>query len=461
MGASSGRSEQDLPAAATLPYGVQVVSAGSTSAAFVGGLNFSNGSNDSNCSAPSVNLTRTTAVSLTSGSPALVCLNGVSSGVVSSAWQSNLSNFTTYVDGSSTIVGCPPTPNQSGCAFYASNRYTDYAPQWVGSAPVNSTELWHPNQTGYLPQDVAFYVVLSFNNSTVVGGTYNFTIDLANATPTPVPFNVRPSPVGWTGSATLTLVFDVTAAWTALLPVGDDNGTLVPAVVPTITSYRLSGSAPPCAICAVSFSETGLPPGTGWSVRLGGALNTSTTKTIGFFEPNGTYSYLVGSDNLSFASEGGEITVNGSGIAETLLFSLVTYTLSFSETGLPSGTNWSVTVAGANHSSTTATISLEEPNGSYVFAVKSPSGYSVSPSNGTVPVRGHDVTEPLTFVSVPPAATFLGLPPTEGYAVVAGVVVLVAGLSLASFRVARRRSGMAPRPLPQIPGPPPSPPPPS
>ena len=446
VGASPGSAAPGLPATANLPYGVQVVSAGYTSAAFVGGLNLSNGSNDSNCSAPTVNLSRTSVVSLTSGSPALVCLNGVSSGVVSSAWQSNLSNFTTYVNGSSTIVGCPPVPNQTGCGFYASNRYTDYASQWVGAVPVNSTELWHPNQTGYLPEDTVFYAVLSFNGSTVVGGTYSFTIDLANATPTPVPFNARPSPVGWTGSASLTLVFDVTAAWTALFPVVDDNGTLVPAVIPTITAYRLSGSAPPCALCAVSFTETGLPAGTAWSVHLGATSNSSTTKTIGFVVPNGTYSYLVGSGNSSFASGGGAITVNGSAVTTVVPFSLVTYTVTFSETGLPSGANWSVTVAGANHSSTTATVSLEEPNGSYDFDVNSPSGYSVNLSSGVVAVRGHDVAEPLMFASVPPMATFLGLPPAEGYAVVAGVVVLVVGLSLASFRVARRRSGKALRP---------------
>ncbi len=45
---------------------------------------------------------------------------------------------------------------------------------------------------------------------------------------------------------------------------------------------------------AVRFTETGLAPGTPWSVTAEGVTRGSTTSTILFYEPNGTYWYTVG-----------------------------------------------------------------------------------------------------------------------------------------------------------------------
>ncbi|MEM3325620.1 MAG: S53 family peptidase, partial [Thermoplasmata archaeon] len=64
-----------------------------------------------------------------------------------------------------------------------------------------------------------------------------------------------------------------------------------------------------------------------------------------------------------------------------------TYTVTFTESGLPSGTSWSVTFNSNTKSSTTNTISFTGiANGTYSYSVGAVSGYTASPSSGTITV---------------------------------------------------------------------------
>jgi subtilase family serine protease len=77
-----------------------------------------------------------------------------------------------------------------------------------------------------------------------------------------------------------------------------------------------------------------------------------------------------------------------------------TYTVTFTESGLPSGTSWSVTFNGNTKSSTTTTISYTGiANGSYSYTVGSVSGYTASPSSGTITVNGANVNQAITFTA--------------------------------------------------------------
>jgi subtilase family serine protease len=64
------------------------------------------------------------------------------------------------------------------------------------------------------------------------------------------------------------------------------------------------------------------------------------------------------------------------------------YTVTFTESGLASGTSWSVTFNGTAQSSTGTSIQFSVTNGSYSYTVGSVSGYTVSPSSGSVTVSG-------------------------------------------------------------------------
>ena len=66
-----------------------------------------------------------------------------------------------------------------------------------------------------------------------------------------------------------------------------------------------------------------------------------------------------------------------------------TYTLTFTETGLASGTSWSVNVGGNVYSSTTSTISINVPANTYSYSVIAPSGYTVANGSGSVTVSSN------------------------------------------------------------------------
>ena len=442
----------------TLPYGVNVVSAGYTFADLVPAINFTNGSGDRNCSAPSANLTRAVPEVLSSRSPSLLCLNGVGSGVVSSTWQANLSNYTTFHNATTTLTGCPPLPNQTGCAFFASNRYTGHLSEWEKDSPTNSSTDWYPDLTGYAPNDRVFYILLAFNGSAVLGGVYSLTVNLVNATPAPVTFYVRTPLAGWSGSANVTVTFDATVAWMTLIPSSGGNGTLTPEVIPSIPAFHVSGSAPP--LYPVTFTESGLPAGTEWYVNITtGGSQSSTTTTVTASLPNGTYTFSVASANKSYSALRGSLTVNGTSVPTSVPFRLVTYPVTFTETGLPTGTNWSVDLEGTSNYSTGTTVTFSEPNASYAFKIGSISGYVVNRPGGSLDVRGAGTSVPLTFTSTPRAATLLGLPTTEGYAVVVSILVTVVagGVMVGRYRT-RRNSALSPPtgqpPSPTEPSPP-------
>ncbi len=76
------------------------------------------------------------------------------------------------------------------------------------------------------------------------------------------------------------------------------------------------------------------------------------------------------------------------------------YEVKFIESGLSSGTSWSVTLNGTEQSSTNGTIIFLESNGSYSYSVEDVSGYHISQSSGTVKVNGQNVTISVTFTKI-------------------------------------------------------------
>lgn len=165
---------------------------------------------------------------------------------------------------------------------------------------------------------------------------------------------------------------------------------------------------------SVTFTESGLASGTSWSVILDGTSQSSTSTSIVFSEPDGTYEFTVGSVPGYTVAPEGNVTVEGAPVSVPITFvSTVPYTITFTETGLPSGTSWSVTLDGTTQSSTTSAIAFSEPTGSYGFTVGSVSGYVANPSTGTVTVNGAPASETIAFApAVPYAVTFseTGLP---------------------------------------------------
>ncbi|MGC8689103.1 MAG: hypothetical protein ACP5UG_03565, partial [Thermoplasmata archaeon] len=151
----------------------------------------------------------------------------------------------------------------------------------------------------------------------------------------------------------------------------------------------------------VTFSETGLPSGSIWYINLtNGQFFSLSGSSITFYEPNGTYDYTIATNNKLYAPypSSGTFTVNGNSVSIQVIFKLVLYAITFTETGLPAGTNWSVTLGNITKSSTTNKIVFNETNGSYSFTVKQISGYTSKPSSGIINVSGGNITKAVTFV---------------------------------------------------------------
>jgi Thermopsin len=179
---------------------------------------------------------------------------------------------------------------------------------------------------------------------------------------------------------------------------------------------------------SVTFSESGLPSGLTWQVTVHGVTKSLTTDgatdSLSFTVRNGTYSYSI-ADNSGWHQTtlpySGSVTVSGASVTEaTLVYAQVTYSVTFSESGLPSGLTWKVTVNGVTKSLVTngATDSVTWTglaNNTYAYSVKGISGWhqSTLPYTGSVTVNGAPVTEStLVYTEVTYSVTFSesGLP---------------------------------------------------
>ena len=78
------------------------------------------------------------------------------------------------------------------------------------------------------------------------------------------------------------------------------------------------------------------------------------------------------------------------------------YNVSFMETGLTTGIQWNVSFDGAYGISTTNTIVFSVADGTYDYTVANLSGFSSSPSSGSVDVSGSAVTQAITFTKLAP-----------------------------------------------------------
>ena len=124
------------------------------------------------------------------------------------------------------------------------------------------------------------------------------------------------------------------------------------------------------------------------------------------YDPSNGYLYVVnlGSGTVS-------VIATTSEIAE--------YPVTFIESGLPSGTTWSVTINGNTETSTTNEITFTLPPGTYTYTIGSVPGYTASPSSGMITVTSSGITQTITFTPITYTVTFVesGLPSGASWSV--------------------------------------------
>jgi len=149
----------------------------------------------------------------------------------------------------------------------------------------------------------------------------------------------------------------------------------------------------------VSFSEVGPMTGYWWDVSItGGPSLAGNGKTVATALPNGSYSYAVVTLSPYWRGTPGSVVVNGTAVADSVTFVALRYTVSFTESGLPSrvlsAVGWTVELNGTVERSHASTLSIHGlPNGTYSLLVVGPSGH-------TTPIRPSQTVAGNTTVNV-------------------------------------------------------------
>ncbi len=152
---------------------------------------------------------------------------------------------------------------------------------------------------------------------------------------------------------------------------------------------------------SITFKESGLPYGTNWYVTLDGVTESATSNSISFYKYNGQYSYIIGSVNgYTISPSIGTVCINNSNKYVSVSYARHFYSLKFTESGLPSGTSWSLQLNGNTLSTTSSSMTFTEPNGTYSYSIGSISGYAISPSSGNANIDGGSKKVSVTFTDM-------------------------------------------------------------
>lgn len=256
-------------------------------------------------------------------------------------------------------------------------------------------------------------------NVTVAGDDQNVTVRFSG-TAYPVTFRVTGLPAGKSWSVTLDNS-TVTSSGAAIV-CNVSNGTHA-YLLRGPAGYRVTGLAPAgtfavdgaavntsftltrAATYTVVFAERGLPRNTTWCVALVQALCTASPALRFTNLTPGNYSYtiapMVGQvitariANVAVPLTG-SVTVTTHSVRVVLRYTFP-YPVVFTETGLPSGTNWSVTVGGVTESSTSPTITFALGNGTHAYRIGAIVGYVRSASPTAARVLGGAAYVAVTF----------------------------------------------------------------
>lgn len=188
----------------------------------------------------------------------------------------------------------------------------------------------------------------------------------------------------------------------------------------------------------ITFTESGLPAGTAWSVVVNATAVTGNGMTLVYAQPNAVatiYTYLIGTVPGFRASESSGSVAPGNGDAQVAVsFAPFQYTISFQASGLSAAANWSIAVGPISGGATgDLPVTFSLANGSYSFQVAPVAGYAVEPSTGPLVVDGNDQSITIAFDLVAFAVTFeeIGLPAGASWSVdLAGSERSTAGGSL-------------------------------
>ncbi len=142
----------------------------------------------------------------------------------------------------------------------------------------------------------------------------------------------------------------------------------------------------------VWVNETGLPGDSTWSAIFNGVEESTSGTSLAFSVPSGTYSYQVEAvDGYTASPSAGTVGVSGNFLLLVTFASATgpTYTVTISESGLTAETEWSAIFNGVEESTSGTSLAFTVVAGTYSYQIVGITGYTVSPSGGSVTVGGN------------------------------------------------------------------------
>src|SRR5205809_920315 len=253
------------------------------------------------------------------------------------------SNNVSVINGTTVVASVVVGNNPFGVGYDIGNGYVYVANGGSDTVSViNGTTVVASVAVGAYPFGVGYDIGSGFvyatnvnsNDVSVLSGTSVVaTIPVGN-TPVGVAYDSANGYIYVTNPASndLSVINGATVVATVLVgnaPSGvaydSGNGYIYVANNGANTVSVIATTRPPGPLFLVTFIETGLPSGTSWSVTLDDLLNRSTTPTITFSGPNGTYSFAVGrirGDTAYYYAipASGSLAVNGTPVSVPVSF---------------------------------------------------------------------------------------------------------------------------------------------
>ncbi|MCI4369207.1 MAG: YncE family protein, partial [Thermoplasmata archaeon] len=186
------------------------------------------------------------------------------------------------------------------------------------------------------------------------------------------------------------------------------NGELF-APIPAYGTIAVVSPSAATVAYPVTFTETGLASGKNWSVTLGGVTRSSTNATIRFIEPFSDQLAFSVTPIVRYRVAPGSGWIIGLGYTSSSIDQKVEFTfiplrfpVTFRETGLPQGMDWTVKVGSNSTTANSTSLTFYVLNGSYYYRVGDVSGWHLGTGryHGMLSVNGSAVVQNLSFFRV-------------------------------------------------------------
>lgn len=149
----------------------------------------------------------------------------------------------------------------------------------------------------------------------------------------------------------------------------------------------------------VSFNALGNIPPSGWTVQFDMKSKTHFMGQYGSHGlSNGTHQFrIITVPGYSASPSTGTIDMKGTGQTINITFTKVVYPVTFTRTGIDTGSSWSLSVGNFHKSTNEPSVTLYLENGSYQYSAIVKTKGQFAQSEGSFLVMGHSVDQVISF----------------------------------------------------------------